>query len=103
MHVRRLIVHKILVNTIADLPQIIVHKILVITIAASAVVMLAEIRYKDNVLLTAARAMLVGLQGIWFIQIGYIMFRRAPIEPPTYFLVCCLYMRCVVTPLTAPC
>lgn len=52
------------------------HKILVITIAASAVVMLAEMRYKDNVLLTVARALLVGLQGIWFIQIGYIMFRR---------------------------
>lgn len=58
--------------------EIMVHKILVITIAASAVVMLAEIRYKDNVLLTAARAMLVGLQGIWFIQIGYIMFRHLP-------------------------
>jgi Family of unknown function (DUF716) len=39
-------------------------------------VMLAEMRYKDNVLLTVARALLVGLQGIWFIQIGYIMFRR---------------------------
>jgi Family of unknown function (DUF716) len=56
--------------------QVLVHKILVITIAASAVVMLAEMRYKDNVLLTVARALLVGLQGIWFIQIGYIMFRR---------------------------
>ena len=53
------------------------HKILVITIAASAAVMLAEMRYKDNALLTVARALLVGLQGIWFIQIGYIMFRRA--------------------------
>jgi Family of unknown function (DUF716) len=56
--------------------QVLVHKILVITIAASAAVMLAEMRYKDNVLLTVARALLVGLQGIWFIQIGYIMFRR---------------------------
>lgn len=100
-------VHKILVITIADsrscMAQIMVHKMLVITIAASAVVMLAEIRYKDNVLLTAARAMLVGLQGIWFIQIGYIMFRRAPIESPTYFLVSCLFMRYDVMPLTAPC
>mmetsp|Transcript_10178 Transcript_10178/g.30607 ORF Transcript_10178/g.30607 Transcript_10178/m.30607 type:complete len:322 (+) Transcript_10178:368-1333(+) len=58
--------------------EILVHKILVITIAASAIVMLAEIRYKNNVLLTAARAMLVGLQGIWFIQIAYILFRDKP-------------------------
>lgn len=61
--------------------QVLVHKILVITIAASAAVMLAEMRYKDNVLLTVARAMLVGLQGIWFIQIGYIMFRRERCPP----------------------
>lgn len=58
--------------------EIMVHKILVYTIAASAVVMLAEIRYPHNVLLTAARALLVGLQGIWFIQIAYILFRDLP-------------------------
>lgn len=58
--------------------EIMVHKILVITIAASAVVMLAEIRYPHNVLLTAARVLLVGLQGIWFIQIAYILFRDLP-------------------------
>lgn len=61
--------------------QVMVHKILVITIAATAVVMLAEIRHKDNVLLTVARALLVGLQGIWFIQIGYILFRRETPAP----------------------
>lgn len=58
--------------------EIIVHKLLVITIAASALVMLAEIRYPNNVLLTASRSMLVGLQGIWFIQIAYILFRNKP-------------------------
>lgn len=39
-------------------------------------------RYKNNVLLTAARAMLVGLQGVWFIQIAYILFRST--APPPF-------------------
>lgn len=84
-----------------------VHKILVITIAASAAVMLAEMRYKDNVLLTVARALLVGLQGIWFIQIGYIMFRREaclfcsskPCENGTHMLMACQ----AVLPTVRPC
>lgn len=72
------------------LAQVLVHKILVITIAASAVVMLAEMRHKDKVLLTVARSLLVGLQGIWFIQIGYIMFRREQ------HLSCCDSCRCML-------
>ena len=54
--------------------EVLVHKILVITIAASAAVMFAEICCKGSVLLTLARALLVILQGMWFIQIGYILF-----------------------------
>ncbi len=57
--------------------EVLVHKILVITIAGSAAVMFAEICCKGSVLLTLARALLVLLQGIWFIQIGYILFKGA--------------------------
>ncbi len=39
--------------------------------------LLAEICCKGSVLLTLARALLVLLQGIWFIQIGYILFKGA--------------------------
>ena len=58
--------------------EVVVHKILVITIAMSAVVIFAEIRSKSTVLLTLARSLLVILQGIWFVQIGLILFKRAP-------------------------
>jgi len=47
----------------------------VITIAGSAAVMFAEICCKGSVILTLGRALLVILQGIWFIQIGYILFK----------------------------
>ena len=55
--------------------EVLVHKLLVITIAGSATVMFAEICCKGSVILTLARALLVQLQGIWFIQIGYILFK----------------------------
>lgn len=58
--------------------EVVVHKILVITIAMSVLVMFAEIRSKASVMLTLARALLVVLQGVWFIQIGYILFKGAP-------------------------
>ena len=57
--------------------EILVHKILVITIAGTAVVMFAEICSKGSVILTLGRALLLILQGIWFIQIGYILFKGA--------------------------
>ena len=55
--------------------EILVHKILVITIAGSAAVMFAEICCKGSVIFTLARALLVLLQGLWFIQVGYILFK----------------------------
>lgn len=57
--------------------EVVVHKILVITIALSALIMFAEIRSRASVMLTVARALLVILQGIWFIQIGYILYMGA--------------------------
>ena len=52
-----------------------IHTLLVITIFLTAVVMLAEIQYKSNVLLSALRANLVLMQGVWFIQAAFILFR----------------------------
>ena len=55
--------------------EVLLHKILVITIALSALLMFAEIRSRGSVVLTVGRSLLVGLQGIWFIQIGYILYK----------------------------
>ena len=58
-----------------DLLDVEIHTLLVITIFLTAVVMFAEIQHKSNVLLSALRANLVLMQGVWFIQAAYILFR----------------------------
>ena len=68
--------------------EVVVHKILVITIALSAVIMFAEIRSKGSVLLTVARALLVILQGVWFIQIGRILYFSAPLARRLFSTTC---------------
>ena len=58
-----------------DLLDVEIHTLLVITIFLTAVVIFAEIQHKSNVLLSALRANLVIMQGVWFIQAAYILFR----------------------------
>ena len=58
-----------------DLLDVEIHTLLVITIFLTAIVMFAEIQHKSNVLLSALRANLVLMQGVWFIQAAYILFR----------------------------
>ena len=48
-------------------------------------------RYQHNVLLTMARALLVGLQGIWFIQIAYILFRGVLLSLIKAFQLFCFF------------
>ena len=57
--------------------EIIVHKLLVITILATAGIIFLEMRFPNCFLLTAVRAQLVLLQGVWWIELAYIMFRSA--------------------------
>lgn len=58
-----------------DLLDVEIHTLLVITIFLTAVVIFAEIQHKSNVLLSALRANLVIMQGVWFVQAAYILFR----------------------------
>lgn len=52
-----------------------IHTLLVITIFLTAVVILAEIQHKSNVLLASLRPILVIMQGVWFVQAAFILFR----------------------------
>ena len=56
-----------------------IHTLLVITIFLTAAVILAEIQHKSNVLLAAMRAILVIMQGVWFVQAAFILFRGMPV------------------------
>ena len=51
-----------------------IHTLLVITIFLTAIVILAEI-HKSNVLLASLRPILVIMQGVWFVQAAFILFR----------------------------
>ena len=66
--------------------EIIVHKLLVITIFTTAGIIFLEMRFPNCFLLTAVRAQLVLLQGVWWIELAYIMFRSA-IPDEDYALV----------------
>lgn len=52
-----------------------IHTLLVITIFLTAIVILAEIQNKSNVLLASLRPILVIMQGVWFVQAAFILFR----------------------------
>jgi hypothetical protein len=52
-----------------------IHTLLVITIFLTAIVILAEIQHKSNVLLASLRPILVIMQGVWFVQAAFILFR----------------------------
>lgn len=58
-----------------DLLDVEIHTLLVITIFLTAVVMFAEIQHNSNVLLSALRPILVIMQGVWFVQAAFILFR----------------------------
>lgn len=58
-----------------DLLDVEIHTLLVITIFLTAVVIFAEIQHKSNVLLSALRPILVIMQGVWFVQAAFILFR----------------------------
>lgn len=57
-----------------DLLDVEIHTLLVLTIFLTAVVILAEIQHKSNVLLSALRPILVIMQGVWFVQAAFILF-----------------------------
>lgn len=61
-----------------DLLDVEIHTLLVITIFLTAVVIFAEIQHKSNVLLSALRPVLVIMQGVWFVQAAFILFRGKP-------------------------
>lgn len=52
-----------------------IHTLLVITIFLTAIVIFAEIQHKSNVLLASLRPILVIMQGVWFVQAAFILFR----------------------------
>ena len=54
------------------------HLLLVMTILAAVCAILGEIAAPGNVLLGVARAQLVMLQGVWFMQIAKLLFEGAP-------------------------
>ena len=58
-----------------DLLDVEIHTLLVLTIFLTAIVILAEIQHKSNVLLAALRPVLVIMQGVWFVQAAFILFR----------------------------
>ena len=58
-----------------DLLDVEIHTLLVLTIFLTAVVILAEIQHKSNVLLSSLRPILVIMQGVWFVQAAFILFR----------------------------
>ncbi|KAK9807527.1 hypothetical protein WJX72_001620 [[Myrmecia] bisecta] len=60
------------------------HLLLVLTIFTTAIVIFAEMSHPHNMLLAALRGSLVFLQGVWFIQIGNILYNEHPEWDPTY-------------------
>ena len=58
-----------------DLLDVEIHTLLVLTIFLTAIVILAEIQHKSNVLLASLRPVLVIMQGVWFVQAAFILFR----------------------------
>lgn len=58
-----------------DLLDVEIHTLLVITIFLTAIVIFAEIQHNSNVLLSALRPILVIMQGVWFVQAAFILFR----------------------------
>lgn len=54
------------------------HLLLVMTIFAAVGVIFAEIKSPGNALLGVARAQLVLLQGVWFMQIAKLLFEGEP-------------------------
>ncbi|DBB05337.1 hypothetical protein WJX82_005298 [Trebouxia sp. C0006] len=61
-----------------------IHTLLVITIFLTAIVILAEIQHKSNVLLASLRPILVIMQGVWFVQAAFILFRDNLAWDPDY-------------------
>ena len=58
-----------------DFLDVEIHTLLVITIFLTAVVIFAEIQNRSSVLLAAMRPILVIMQGVWFVQAAFILFR----------------------------
>ena len=54
------------------------HLLLVLTIFMTALIIFLETNHPHMLQLSALRAMLVLLQGTWFIQVAYILYKGAP-------------------------
>jgi hypothetical protein len=54
--------------------DMLIHTLLVYAISACVIVTLIELRYRNNVLVTLARAYVVLVQGTWFWQAGFILY-----------------------------
>lgn len=54
--------------------DVLLHTLLIYTIAASILAMLAELKYRDNILCALARSYFTLLQGTWFWQVGWILY-----------------------------
>ncbi|KAL3147330.1 hypothetical protein ABBQ32_002814 [Trebouxia sp. C0010 RCD-2024] len=67
-----------------DLLDVEIHTLLVITIFLTAIVIFAEIQHNSNVLLSALRPILVIMQGVWFVQAAFILFRDNYAWDPDY-------------------
>lgn len=64
--------------------EILVHLILVLQVFATVVAILAEGCHKKNIIFASLRPILTLLQGIWWIQVAFIMFTADPAYDPDY-------------------
>jgi len=58
--------------------DVLVHELLLIVLAATVLVILIEMKNRTSLLAAYCRAYLVILQGVWFCQIGYILYNPIP-------------------------
>ncbi|XP_060068244.1 transmembrane protein 45B-like [Ylistrum balloti] len=58
--------------------DVLVHTLLVYTISASVLALLAEMRWRDNILIALSRPYFILLQGTWFWQIAFILHNPLP-------------------------
>ncbi|CAL5223553.1 g6086 [Coccomyxa viridis] len=81
------------------------HLLLVMSILAAVGAILGEIAAPGNVLLGLARAQLVMLQGVWFMQIAKLLFEDNVLWDPRYhgsiMMVPVLYCTCVLSIMAA--
>ena len=62
--------------------DVLIHSLILYVILINIVVVAAEMRYRDSILIAITRCYLFMFQGVWFIVIGFILFN--PFWQPTW-------------------